>query len=181
MIEDTNYYLENDRRSIWHPFSKQSVINESDFPVITRGEGPFLFDSEGHRYLDAISSWWCCNLGHSHPRIVEAVKDQADQLQHSILANLTHPKVVELASKLVQYFPSDDRHVLFASDGASAVEAAMRIAIQYWYNRGQPEKHRFIALKDAYHGDTLGAMSLGFVSSFHAPYKDVVMPVYHAV
>ena len=173
-------YLELDKQSIWHPFTKHSAIAEHPFPVIARGDGPFLYDADGNRYLDAISSWWCCNLGHSHPRMVEALKQQCGMLQHSILGNLTHPKVIELATRLIGHFPDRNRRVLFASDGASAVEAAMRQAVQYWYNIGNPKKKRFVALKEGYHGDTLGAMSLGFMPSFHEPYKGIVMPVHHA-
>lgn len=180
MSPTTNEYLVRDRQSIWHPFTKLSAITEDPFPVITRGDGPFLFDNDGNRYLDAISSWWCCNLGHSHPCLTAALKQQCDLLQHSILGNLTHPQAIELSERLRQHFPHPRRRVLFASDGASAVEAALRQAVQYWHNVGRPQKNRFAALQEGYHGDTFGAMSLGFMPSFHAPYKDIVMPVYHA-
>ncbi|MFW6367056.1 MAG: adenosylmethionine--8-amino-7-oxononanoate transaminase [bacterium] len=180
MPKSTDEYHKLDRKSIWHPFTRHSAQREQAFPIIARGEGPFLFDLEGNRYLDAISSWWCCNLGHTHPRVIEALKEQCDRLQHSILANLSHPKVIELSDRLLGHFPDRNRRVLFAGDGASAVEAAMRQAVQYWHNIGKPGKNRFAALQEGYHGDTLGAMSLGFMPSFHAPYKDIVMPVHHA-
>ncbi len=174
----TDEYLALDRHSVWHPFTRHSAALQEDFPVIVRGEGSYLFDNDGNGYVDAISSWWCCNLGHSHPRLVQAIQRQAEHLQHSILGNMSHPAVVELASRLVGFFPGAERRVLFASDGACAVEAALRVAVQYWHNLGQVRKCRFVALKEGYHGDTLGAMSLGFMPDFHVPYRDIVMPVH---
>ena len=167
-------YWADDRAVLWHPYTNKSAMDGTPFPMITRGEGPYLYDSNGVQYLDAISSWWCCNLGHGHPRLVRAIKDQADQLQHSILGNLTHPRAIELADKLVGTFPDRNRRVFFSSDGASAVEAALKIAVQYWHNIGRPERCRFISLSGAYHGDTLGAMSVGFVEDFHKPFKSIV-------
>ncbi len=168
---------EMDRASVWHPYTRHSATREG-FPVIARGEGVYLFDTEGNRYLDAISSWWACNLGHSNPRLVGALVSQARQLQHSILGNLTHPRAVELASSLAQFFPDTRRRTLFASDGASAVEAALRVAIQYWHNRGESGRIRFAAFEEAYHGDTIGAMSVGYLPDFHAAYRPVLFPVH---
>ncbi len=168
-------YRAMDRRFIWHPYSKRSQIDSQDFPVIARGEGVYLFDSDGNRYLDAVSSWWACNLGHGHPRIIEAIRRQAGLLQHSILGNLSHPAAIELAAKITALFPGDDRRVFFTGDGASAVEAALKIALQYWHNRGMPERRGFISLENAYHGDTLGAVGVGFMPSFHAPFERSVI------
>jgi adenosylmethionine-8-amino-7-oxononanoate aminotransferase len=168
-----------DRRSIWHPYTRHSVIDAAPLPIITRGEGVYLYDTEGRRYLDAISSWWACNLGHNHPRLVEAIVRQTRELQHSILGNLSHPRAIELADRLTALFP-DDRRVLFAGDGACAVEAALKIALQYWYNIDRPEKHKFATLDFAYHGDTLGAISVGHLESFHKPFESVLFPVFQA-
>jgi adenosylmethionine-8-amino-7-oxononanoate aminotransferase len=170
-------YREMDRKSLWHPYTKHSAA-EGGLPVIVRGEGVYLFDSQGNRYLDAISSWWACNLGHSNPRLVGALNRQARQLQHSILGNLTHPRAVELASDLSGLFPDSRRRTLFASDGASAVEAALRVAMQYWHNRGESGRTMFGAFEDAYHGDTIGAMSVGYLPDFHAAYRPVLFPVH---
>ncbi len=170
-------YREMDRASLWHPYTKHSAARKG-FPVIVKGEGPYLFDSEGKRYLDAISSWWACNLGHGNPRLIRALTSQARELQHSILGNLTHPRAVELASGLAELFPDKGRRTLFASDGASAVEAALRIALQYWHNRGERGRTRFAAFEEAYHGDTIGAMSVGYLPDFHAPYSPVLFPVH---
>lgn len=172
-------YRKIDRRYLWHPYSTHSTIASDGFPVIVRGNGPYLFDSEGRRYFDAISSWWCCNLGHNHPRIVKAIRDQAGKLQHSILGNMSHPLAIKLAEQLAGLF-KDKRRVFFASDGASAVEAAIKIAIQYWHNIGKPKRCRLVSLENAYHGDTLGAVSAGYLANFHRPFKKMLFPVYRA-
>jgi adenosylmethionine---8-amino-7-oxononanoate aminotransferase len=173
----TGYYQELDRASLWHPYTRHSALRDG-FPVMMRGEGVFLFDSEGNRYVDAISSWWACNLGHSHPRLVQGIIRQAGELQHSILGNLTHPRAAELAHRLAGLFPDRHRRTVFASDGASAVEAALRIAVQYRHNMGEIGRYRFAALEDAYHGDTIGAMAVGYLPSFHAAYQPLLFPVY---
>jgi adenosylmethionine-8-amino-7-oxononanoate aminotransferase len=149
-------------------------------PVIVRGEGVYLYDLAGRRYFDAISSWWCCNLGHGHPRLVEAIVRQARELQHSILGNLSHPRAVELAAALASRFRGEERRVLFASDGASAVEAALKIAVQYWHNVGRPERRKFVSLRGAYHGDTLGAVSVGFLERFHEPFRPLLFETHRA-
>ncbi|MFH1969880.1 MAG: adenosylmethionine--8-amino-7-oxononanoate transaminase [Verrucomicrobiota bacterium] len=177
---NTDQYRSLDRRHLWHPYSRHSAMRDTAFPVMVRGEGVYLFDSDGRRYLDAISSWWACNLGHSHPRLVKAMTDQAQRLQHSILGNLSHPGAIELAARLGQLFPDRRRRVFFAGDGASAVEAALKIAVQYWHNLGRPERRGFVSLENAYHGDTLGAVSVGYVPEFHAPFQPLLFPVFRA-
>ncbi|MCS6771988.1 MAG: adenosylmethionine--8-amino-7-oxononanoate transaminase [Kiritimatiellae bacterium] len=159
-----------DRAHVWHPYTRASTLEESPPPCIVRGEGIYLVDDTGRLYIDAISSWWCAALGHGHPRIVEAIRRQAPVLQHSILANLTHPQAAELAWRLARMMPTDDRRVLFASDGASAVEQALKIAVQYWHNIGRPERKTFACIHGAYHGDTLGAMAVGYLEAWHKPF-----------
>lgn len=175
----TSEYQQLDRNSIWHPYTKHSSAS-AGLPVITRGAGPYLFDVEGHRYLDAVSSWWACNLGHGNPRIVKAITKQAGRLQHSILGNLSHPRAIELASRMVALFHGGPRRVLFASDGASAVEAALKIVLQYWHNVGRPERCRFASLREAYHGDTLGAVSVGYLPGFHKAFRPALFKSYQA-
>lgn len=179
MNKPTADYEAADRRFLWHPYTRWSSLEEGAWPIITRGEGVYLFDNDGRRYFDAIASWWCCNLGHSHPRLVRAIQDQASRLQHSILGNLSHPPAIELAAQLAALFPGA-RRVFFASDGASAIEAALKIALQYWHNVERPERHRFASLQFGYHGDTLGAVSIGYLPSFHAPFRSVLFPVHQA-
>ena len=162
-----------DQAHIWHPYTRLSTVDEN-VPMIVRGEGIHLYDESGRKYVDAISSWWCCALGHGHPDIVAAIQRQAGELQHSILGNLSHPRAAELADKLARLMPSPDRHVLFASDGSSAVEQALKIALQYWNNVGQPQRARFACIEGAYHGDTLGAMGVGYLDQFHRPFKSVL-------
>ena len=142
--------------------------------MMVRGEGTRLTDSKGRKYYDGISSWWCVNLGHSRSEIVNAIAEQALRLQHSITGGLSHDRVIELAGKLVEITPGGLDRVYFASDGASAVEASIRVAIQYWWNTGRPEKKNILSLEGGYHGDTLGAVGLGFLSKFHAPVEHVV-------
>ncbi|MBI2438929.1 MAG: adenosylmethionine--8-amino-7-oxononanoate transaminase [Lentisphaerae bacterium] len=174
---NTDQYRSLSRQYLWHPYSRHSAIRDNEFLVIVRGEGIYLFDNDGRRYLDAISSWWACNLGHSHPRLIKALVQQAQRLQHSILGNLAHPGAIELAERLSQLFPDQRRRVFFSGDGASAVEAALKLAVQYWHNLGRPERRRFVALENAYHGDTLGAVAVGYVPEFHAPFRDLLFPV----
>ncbi|MBP7276042.1 MAG: adenosylmethionine--8-amino-7-oxononanoate transaminase [Kiritimatiellae bacterium] len=162
-------------RHIWHPYTRFSTL-EDGVPNLVRGEGVFLYDAEGHRYWDAIASWWCAALGHGHPRLIEAIRRQATALQHSILGNLTHPRAEELAARLADLTHRGRARVLFASDGASAVEAALKIALQYAWNTGHPERRRIVSLRGAYHGDTLGAVAVGFLESFHAPFRSLLQP-----
>jgi adenosylmethionine-8-amino-7-oxononanoate aminotransferase len=158
---------------IFHPYTPFSAI-EKGFPNITRGEGIYLFDDKGNQYVDIVSSWWACALGHGHPKVVKAIQEQAAILQHSITGSLTHPKVLELADRLAQLMPSPDRHSVFASDGCSAVEAAIKIAIQHWHNVGKPDKTWVIGMDQGYHGDSMGALGVGFVDGFHKPFERVV-------
>jgi adenosylmethionine-8-amino-7-oxononanoate aminotransferase len=150
-----------DLRYLWHPCTDIEALAGSAFPIIERADGVYLHERGGRALLDGISSWWCVNLGHNHPRIVEAIRRQAGQLQHCILGGMSHPRAIELAERL---------------DGSSAVEAALKIAVQYWHNRGQAGRGRFIALADGYHGDTLGCIGVGYVEAFHGHFRDVVRP-----
>lgn len=161
------------KNKIFHPYTTFSTI-ENEFPNMVHGEGIYLFDDAGNKYVDIVSSWWACALGHGHPKVVEAIKQQAGVLQHSITGGLTHPGVLKLADKLAELMPTPERHTVFASDGCSAVEAALKIAIQYWHNRGQSEKTWVIGMDQGYHGDSLGALGAGFVDGFHKPFEQVV-------
>jgi len=164
---------------IWHPYTRYSAMDAGPLPTIVRGEGVYLFDEEGNRYFDAISSWWSCALGHGHPAIVDAIQSQAGTLQHSILGNLSHPMALALASKLDQ-LAGGNRHVHFASDGAAAIEIALKVCIQYHHQTGHPEKHSFVSLSDPYHGDTLGAVSVGYMEDFHRAFRPVLFPTFTA-
>jgi len=173
----TSHDLRRDLAHVWHPYTRRSTLTDEGIPVITSAEGIHLIADDGTRYVDAISSWWCANLGHGRREIVEAIQRQAATLQHSILGNLTHPGAIELAERLANLMPTPDRHVLFASDGSSAIEQAVKIAIQHRANTGDSERTLVACLDGAYHGDTLGAMALGYLEHFHLPYKGHLFPV----
>ncbi len=161
------------KNRIFHPYTPFSAL-QNELPNIVRGDGIYLIDDQGQRYADVVSSWWACALGHSHPEVVKAIQEQAGVLQHSIIGSMTHPNVLALADRLANMMPTPDRHTVFASDGCSAVEAALKIAVQYWYNIGRPEKNWLIGMDQGYHGDSLGALSVGFVDGFHEPYRQTV-------
>ncbi len=167
-------------RAVWHPYTEITSFEASAFPVVERAEGCSLFAVDGRELLDGISSWWCVNLGHGHPRIVEAIRAQAGRLQHVLLGGVSHPRAIELGERLAAVAPPGLGHALFAADGSVAVEAALKVALQYWVNRGVAGRTRFVALEGGYHGDTLGAIGVGFVDGFHAPFRDAVRPALRA-
>jgi adenosylmethionine-8-amino-7-oxononanoate aminotransferase len=160
---------------LWHPFTHQG----SDPPplLIRRGEGVYLETRDGRRILDAISSWWVNLHGHSHPAIAAAISEQAARLEHVLFAGFSHEPAEELAERLGKIVPSPLRHVFFSDDGSTAVEVALKMAVQYWSNLGRPEKHRIVALENAYHGDTVGAMSVSDDSPFTAAFHSLRVPV----
>lgn len=159
---------------LWHPYSEIARMESEELPVIVSGNGVRLTDISGRKYLDGISSWWCVNLGHGHPEIVNAIVSQANRLQHSIIGGMSHEPVNLLSETLAEISPAGLEKCCFASDGASAVEASLRMAIQYWWNMDRPEKREVISLEGAYHGDTLGAVGLGYLERFHAPVSHIV-------
>jgi len=160
---------------LWHPFTDQG----SDPPplLIRRGEGVYLETQDGRRILDAISSWWVNLHGHSHPAIAAAISEQAARLEHVLFAGFSHEPAEELADRLGKIVPSPLAHIFFSDDGSTAVEVALKMAIQYWSNLGRPEKHRIVALENAYHGDTVGAMSVSDDSPFTAAFDSLRVPV----
>ncbi|MBN1515936.1 adenosylmethionine--8-amino-7-oxononanoate transaminase [Candidatus Sumerlaeota bacterium] len=171
-----------DIQHLWHPYTDIEQFEQSAvYMLIERAEGVYLYEQGGRRLLDGIASWWCVNLGHSHPRLVQAIQRQAAQLQHCILGGMSHQPAIELAERLAQLAPGELNHVFFCSDGCSAVEAALKIAAQYWDNIGESGRNAFVCLTDGYHGDTLGAVSVGFVDAFHRPFKQIVLQNHRAL
>ena len=154
-------WLARDAAVVWHGFTQMAAYPDNAPITVERAEGRELIDVEGRRYFDAISSLWVTTLGHRVPELDQAVVDQLGRVAHATLLGNGNTAAVELAESLARVVPVDDPHVLFASDGAVAVEQALKIAFQYWINRGEPTRRRFLALGDAYHGDTVGALSLG--------------------
>ncbi len=152
---------ERDAAVVWHGFTQMSCYTENAPVIVERAEGRELIDVEGRRYLDAISSLWLTTLGHRVPELDAALREQLDRVAHSTLLGNGNRIVIELAEALARVVPVDDAHILFASDGASAVEQALKIAFQYWANQGVRGRHAYLAFGDAYHGDTVGGLSLG--------------------
>ena len=158
-----------DKAHLWHPFTAQADWAAADPLVIDRGEGVYLYDMDGRKYLDGVSSLWCNVHGHRHPTLDAALVAQAGKLAHSTLLGATHPTAIELAARLATLAPEGLTRVFFSDDGATAVEVALKLAFQYWRQKpggAEPGRTRFVALDAAYHGDTLGDASLGGVDRF---------------
>jgi adenosylmethionine---8-amino-7-oxononanoate aminotransferase len=161
------------RSYVWHPYTQ---MNEwPNFDVIVRGKGMWLYDSKGNRMLDGVASMWCNVWGHSRDELVKSMTKQTKRLQHSSLFNLTNDKAEKLAAKIVRLAPGMYR-VFYSDDGSTAMEVSAKMALQYWYNKGERKKTKFVTLENGYHGDTIGAMSLGYVPSFFSRYKSILFP-----
>jgi adenosylmethionine-8-amino-7-oxononanoate aminotransferase len=160
---------------LWHPFTQEGV----DPPplAIRRAQGVYLETCDGRQILDAISSWWVNLHGHAHPAIAEAIAAQAARLEHVLFAGFSHAPVEELAERLGRIVPAPLRHVFFSDDGSTAVEVALKLAVQFWKNCGRPAKRKIVALENAYHGDTFGAMSVSDDSPFTAAFEPLRIPV----
>ena len=184
-----------DHAHVWHPFTPMRQWREKRPLVIERGEGPYLFDTDGRRYIDGVSSLWCNVHGHAVPHIDQAVRDQLDKIAHSTLLGLASPPSIELAARLVALVreklcpcgsggPACDQSpctalnkVFYSDAGATALEVAFKMAVGHWHHRGRPQKTRFIGLAGAYHGDTVGSMSVGYSDLFHRAFASMVFPV----
>jgi len=165
-------WLDRSRRALWHPCSQMKHLEQAPPLPIASGSGPWLVDYEGQRYLDAISSWWVNLFGHANARINAALRDQLERIEHVILAGCTHGPVVELSERLAAL--TGLGHAFYGSDGASATEIALKMSTHYWRNQGHPQKHGFISLKNGYHGETLGALSVTDVPLFKEAYASLL-------
>jgi adenosylmethionine-8-amino-7-oxononanoate aminotransferase len=164
-----------DKQHVWHPYTEMgSYIAETDPLVIARAEGARLFDVDGRSYLDANSSWYVAALGHNHPRLVAALTRQAKEMCHCSLAGITHPGAALLADELCKVAPSGLTRVFFSDNGSTAVEVAIKLAVQLAGQTGRPKRRRFVALEAAFHGETVGASSLGGVEVFRRPFADIL-------
>jgi adenosylmethionine---8-amino-7-oxononanoate aminotransferase len=173
----SDQWVERDAAVVWHGFTQMAVYADNAPLVIDRAEGRELIDVDGRRYLDAISSLWVNTLGHNVPELNAALMAQAGKVAHSTMLGNGNTVVIELAEALARVVPVDDPHFLFAADGAVAVEQALKIAFQYWINRGETGRTSFLALGDAYHGDTIGSLSLGDGGVFSAAFAPLCFPV----
>ena len=164
-----------DAAHIWHPFT-QHQIEPLSIPIV-RGEGVHLYDDAGKKYIDAISSWWVNLHGHGHPYMAKKIYEQALCLEQVIFAGFTHEPAIRLAERLLSHLPSNFEKIFYSDNGSTAVEVAIKMALQYFHNQGHIQKRKIIALADAYHGDTFGTMSLGAPSAFNAPFQDMLFEV----
>ncbi|MGE3512400.1 MAG: adenosylmethionine--8-amino-7-oxononanoate transaminase [Vicinamibacterales bacterium] len=178
MTGSTTSLASRDRRVVWHPYT-QMLTSPAPLPIV-RGEGVYLFTDDGRRLLDGFSSWWVTIHGHSHPRLNEALSRQARQLEHVVFANCTHEPAVELAERLLRVLPTGLARVFYSDNGSTAVEVALKLARQYWLNRGAPQRRHFVTLHHAYHGDTVGAMSASEASIFTQAFESMLFPVTRA-
>jgi adenosylmethionine-8-amino-7-oxononanoate aminotransferase len=164
-----------DLKHVWHPCTQMHDHESIPMVPIVRGEGAWLIDADGRRYLDGISSWWTNLFGHANPRIAAALASQAHMLEHVIFAGFTHEPAIELAEELVRITPPGLDRVFYADNGSSAIEVALKMSFHYWLNQGHGEKTRFIALSGSYHGETLGALSVSDVALYRKTYAPLLL------
>ncbi|SMO69523.1 adenosylmethionine--8-amino-7-oxononanoate transaminase [Solitalea koreensis] len=165
---------DRDLQAIWHPYTQMKTA-APPIPIV-KGEGLYLIDEKGKRYMDMVASWWVNIHGHSHPYIAEKVFEQLKTLEHVIFAGFTHPAAVELAERLLKILPSSQQKIFYSDNGSTAVEVALKMAFQYWNNRGA-EKKKVLAFNNSYHGDTFGAMSVSARSAFTQPFEGLLFEV----
>jgi adenosylmethionine-8-amino-7-oxononanoate aminotransferase len=167
-----------DKEYIWHPFTQMQEYLGEDSPIIANGDGVYLYDVDGTPYLDGVSSLWVTVHGHRHPALNQAIKDQLDQVAHSTLLGLSNVPSVLLAKKLVEITPSGLCKVFYSDNGSTAVEVAVKMAYQYWQLQGKRDKTKFVKLQEAYHGDTVGSVSVGGIGLFHQIFAKLLFPTY---
>lgn len=172
-----------DKRVVWHPYTPMEKYQREGQPlVIERAEGSRIFDVDGRSIIDGNASWWTALLGHNHPRLVRALTEQASRLCHTSLAGVTHEPAVVFAEALLSVAPEGLEHVFFSDNGSTAVEAAIKLAVQYYRQRPERASDRkceFVSLQSAFHGETLGVTALGGVEAFRAPFAALTMPCHH--
>jgi len=168
--------LNNDQNYVWHPFTHLKYAN---LPIeLVKGEGAFFIDADGNKLLDSISSWWVNLHGHCHPYISEKVSEQLFQLEHAIFSSFTHAPAVNLAKRLIGHLPKNQSKIFYSDNGSTSVEVALKMALQYWHNKGESKK-KFIAFENAYHGDTFGGMSVGARNVFNNAFDNLLFDVIH--
>src|SRR5579863_1339265 len=165
---------QRDKKTVWHPYTQ--MLTAAPPIAITGGEGALLFGEDGKAYIDGVSSWYVNLHGHSHPYIAKKIAEQATKLEHVIFAGFTHNGAVEFAERLLKILPGDQSKVFYSDNGSTAVEVALKMALQLWYNRGK-KKTKIIALEHSYHGDTFGAMSVSADGAFTAPFAPLLFDI----
>jgi len=179
MTNFTSQLVDSDKRHLWHPFTQMQDWCAPDHEplILSGGEGALLRDSNGREYIDGNSSIWTNLHGHNHPKLNAAIRDQLDSVAHTSFLGFSNPPAIRLAEELIKIAPRPLSRVFYSDDGSTAIEVAIKMAVQYWQLKGQPERQRFIAFSNAYHGDTLGAASLGGVGIFHDRFASHTFPV----
>jgi adenosylmethionine-8-amino-7-oxononanoate aminotransferase len=167
----TNEIINKDKKHLWHPFTQSKTA--CDPIVIKSAKDEILFDSNGKEYIDLISSWWINTHGHCRDEMISSISNQSKKLEQVLFAGFTHKPAVDLAEKLVEITPKNLQRVFYSDNGSTSVEIAMKVAIQYWFNKGKKKK-KFVALRGGYHGDTFGAMSVGRTSGFYDPFDHML-------
>jgi adenosylmethionine---8-amino-7-oxononanoate aminotransferase len=180
MIKDYDTLVAWDHSCLWHPFTQMQGFSQEELLIIERGEGVYLIDHNGKRYLDGVSSLWTNVHGHRRRELDEAVKEQLGHIAHCTMLGLANIPAINLAKRLVEITPAGLQKVFFSDNGSTAVEVALKMAYQYWQLKGEKQRRRFLKLKDAYHGDTLGAVSVGGIDLFHDIFHDLLFPTFEA-
>ncbi len=169
-------WIEKDLKYVWHPDTQHKQYEGENFKpiLIERGEGIYVYDIDGNKYIDAVASWWVNTLGHSVKRLNNVLLEQSQKIEHVLLADFTHKPAIELAERLVKLAGEPFSKVFYSDDGSTAVEVAIKMAYQYWYQKGKPEKKYFVSMTDSYHGDTLGSVSIGGIDIYKEIFKPLV-------
>ena len=176
-MDRTQELVQKDLQYIWHPCSQMKDYEELPPIIIDHGKGVYLYDKAGKSYLDVVSSWWCNLLGHCNEKISGRMKQQLDTLEHVIFANFSHEPAITLCERLMQILPKGLEKFNFSDNGSASVECALKMSFQYQYQTGHPEKKRFMALSDGYHGETIGALSVGGLDLYAEIYKPMLMDI----
>ena len=178
-MEYTKKDLERwDKEYFWHPFTQMKVYREEENVIVERGEGVYIYDIYGNKYLDGVSSLWCNVHGHNHPKLNRAIEEQLKKIAHFTTLGASNVPAILLAKSLVDITPKKLTKVFYSEDGSEAMEIAIKIAYHYWHNKGEKQKNKFITLSEAYHGDTIGSVSVGGINIFHEKYKPLLFDVY---
>lgn len=167
-------YTDRDKKHLWHPLT-QHGLNPDHLPLV-RARGSYLYDDKGKAYIDGISSWYTCMYGHCNPEITSRVKQQLDQLDQVVFSGFTHPPAIELSEKLVEILPGGIIKIFFSDNGSTSVDVAIKMALQYHFNRGE-KRNKIVALENAFHGDTFGAMSVSGLSVYNGPFEDFLLEI----
>ena len=169
-------WIEKDLKYVWHPDTQMKQYEGENYKptIIEKGRGIYVYDIDGNKYIDAVSSWWVNTLGHSVKRLNKILKKQADKIEHILLADFTHKPAIELAEQLIKLAGEPFTKVFYSDDGSTAVEVALKMAYQYWYQTGKPEKKYFVSMTESYHGDTLGSVSVGGIDIYKKIFNPLV-------